>query len=478
MANYLSPFSTRQFIDANGNPYSGAKLFTYVAGSTTKVTTYKDEAGSSSHANPIILNTRGEPADGSAIAYPIWQTGGTAVKYVLAPSTDTDPPGAAISTWDNVTGINDTAAAGVSQWVSGPVPTYVSATSFTLVGDQTSTFHVGRRVKTTNSGGTVYSTISATAYGALTTVTVVNDSGSLDSGLSDVYYGLIASVNSSSPGKVVHIVDHTTAETHSGPEVFSGPVTFTNATNEAKGSNIASATTTDIGAATGNHVHVTGTTTITGLGTVQAGTRRIVTFDGALTLTHNATSLILPGGANITTAANDVATFVSEGSGNWRCISYVKSNGTPVSASILGTPQATTSGTSFDFTVPTYAKHIILTFSGVSLSGIDNLLVQLGDSGGIESSGYVSSSTSNLSTTGFLMLAGTAADQYSGRMELVLHDSSTNTWINSHSSNSSAGSNYFGGGTKSLSASITTVRLTRTGTNTFDAGSVNVLYYS
>lgn len=102
---------------------------------------------------------------------------------------------------------------------------------------------------------------------------------------------------------------------------------LSSALNEAKGADIASATTTDIGAATGNFVHVTGTTTITGLGTVQAGTRRIVRFAGALLLTHNATSLILPTGANITTAANDVAVFVSEGSGNWRCVGYQRATG-------------------------------------------------------------------------------------------------------------------------------------------------------
>ena len=82
------------------------------------------------------------------------------------------------------------------------------------------------------------------------------------------------------------------------------------------------ATTTDIGAATGNYINITGTTTITGLGTIQAGTRRIVNFNGILTLTYNATSLILPTSANITTAAGDIATFISLGSGNWICTEY------------------------------------------------------------------------------------------------------------------------------------------------------------
>jgi hypothetical protein len=112
-------------------------------------------------------------------------------------------------------------------------------------------------------------------------------------------------------------------------------------TTNAKGSDIASATTTDIGAATAEFVDVTGTTTITGLGTIAAGIRRTVRFTGALTLTHNATSLILPGGANITTAANDRAEFRSLGSGNWICISYQKADG----SSPVGNIKATTTGT-------------------------------------------------------------------------------------------------------------------------------------
>ena len=99
--------------------------------------------------------------------------------------------------------------------------------------------------------------------------------------------------------------------------------------NESKSTDIASAATTDIGTATTPFVHVTGSTgPITALGTVQAGTRRIVVFDSTPTLTHNATSLILPTAANITAAAGDVAVFVSEGSGNWRCVSYQRANGT------------------------------------------------------------------------------------------------------------------------------------------------------
>lgn len=101
------------------------------------------------------------------------------------------------------------------------------------------------------------------------------------------------------------------------------------AINEVKGS-VSSATTTDIGAVSANYVVISGTTTITGLGTIQAGTERTVEFSGALILTYDATKLILPGAANITTVAGDTAIFRSEGSGNWRCITYSPISGNPV----------------------------------------------------------------------------------------------------------------------------------------------------
>lgn len=108
--------------------------------------------------------------------------------------------------------------------------------------------------------------------------------------------------------------------------------TMTGQLKLAKGSDIASATTTDLWAATGNYVDVTGTTSITGLGTVASGTTVTVRFTGALILTYNATSLILPTLANITTVSGDVATFTSLGSGNWRCTNYTRADGSPLAA--------------------------------------------------------------------------------------------------------------------------------------------------
>ena len=190
MAVYFSPVANDQQFDANGNPLVGGYWEVFLAGTTTPVTTYTSNTGLVAQPSSITLNSLGRPAN------PIWITGGVPVKFRLSNSA------AVVQlTIDNVSGINDPAATVLQdQWiVYGASPTYVSATSFTVAGDQTGTFQVGRRVKTTNTGGIVYSTITASVFGASTTVTVRNDSGTLDSGLSSVSYGLLSATNPSIP---------------------------------------------------------------------------------------------------------------------------------------------------------------------------------------------------------------------------------------------------------------------------------------
>lgn len=101
-------------------------------------------------------------------------------------------------------------------------------------------------------------------------------------------------------------------------------------TGGAMGTNIPSASTTNLGAADSNFVTVTGTTTITSLGTSTDQNHVWVKFAGALTLTHNATSLILPTAANITTAAGDIAEFARISGGNWQCLNYFRTSGLPL----------------------------------------------------------------------------------------------------------------------------------------------------
>jgi hypothetical protein len=127
-----------------------------------------------------------------------------------------------------------------------------------------------------------------------------------------------------------------------------------------KGGDLASAGTVDLATATGFAVDITGTTTITALGTVSAGRSFLLQFDGALTFTHNGTSLIIPGGANITTAAGDMCLVVSEGSGNWRVAWYQRASGKviirgEVAQTVNTTDGAVATGTTvlpYDDTIP------------------------------------------------------------------------------------------------------------------------------
>jgi len=91
--------------------------------------------------------------------------------------------------------------------------------------------------------------------------------------------------------------------------------------NESATLEVASASTTDLGTVLSNNVDITGTVTITGFGTVAAGIIKQGRFTGALTLTHHATSLILPGAVDYATAVDDTYVARSLGSGNWRVLS-------------------------------------------------------------------------------------------------------------------------------------------------------------
>lgn len=109
-----------------------------------------------------------------------------------------------------------------------------------------------------------------------------------------------------------------------------------------QGSDVASAGTISLGE--GGYFNITGTTTITDIdfATDKAGRRAWAKFSGALTLTHNASTLILPTGANITTAAGDTAEFVSEGSDAVRCVSYQRASGAALTPTTAGTLTAGT----------------------------------------------------------------------------------------------------------------------------------------
>jgi hypothetical protein len=146
-----------------------------------------------------------------------------------------------------------------------------------------------------------------------------------------------------------------------------------------------------------------------------------------------------------------------------------------------GTAQATTSGTAFDFnSLPAGLRRITIIFDRVSLSGTDNLLVQLGDSGGLETTGYTSlseyESSIVTSTSGFIIRNAVAGRSFSGHM--LLTRVTADTWVQSHAGcdDQTSAHSTIGGGRKGVSAELDRVRITRTGTDTFDLGQVNIIY--
>jgi hypothetical protein len=149
-----------------------------------------------------------------------------------------------------------------------------------------------------------------------------------------------------------------------------------------------------------------------------------------------------------------------------------------MSLNTLMTAQNSTSGTSIDFTgIPSWVKRITVMFAGVSLSGTSNILVQLGTSSGVEITGYTSAageSPSATSTAGFLGYLANAARTLTGAHTIVLFGS--NLWVCTSVANNTAVSITQSGG-KTLSNTLDRVRITTAnGTDTFDAGSINVLY--
>jgi hypothetical protein len=155
-----------------------------------------------------------------------------------------------------------------------------------------------------------------------------------------------------------------------------------------------------------------------------------------------------------------------------------------MSVNTLATAVASTSGTSIDYTgLPSWVKKITVMFNGVSLSGSSHPLIQVG-SGSVLSSGYTSTGNtitrSNTtggasSTAGFFIAVGAAAYAFSGHMVLTLVSGSI--WVSSHSGLNSTTNVCCGGGNVSIGGTLDRIRITTVnGTDTFDAGSVNILY--
>ena len=307
----------------------GTGLATYTTGDTLY-------ASAANTLSKLPIGTAGQTLTVAA-GIPSWTTV-TASGDVVGPASATDN---AVARFDLATGkliqnsavtiadttgdIVGTATQGVFNTVSTTVNAFGAATTLN-VGAATGTMTLGNTTlaakaitASTTLGVTGVSTFGAAVVGAAsqdvfnTISTTVNAFGAATALNVGAATGTLTVANTTLAAKAITAT--TTLD-------VTGVATFSNAMNAAQGADIASAATVNLTTATGNSVHITGTTTITAI-TLAQGAQRDVTFDGILTLTQGA-SLLLPPGASIITAAGDTASFVGEAASVVRCTSYTR----------------------------------------------------------------------------------------------------------------------------------------------------------
>lgn len=346
----------------SGSIANGWKVYTYVAGTSTNKDTYTDYLEGTPNTNPVILDARGE-----ATIY--WS--GT-YKVIVKDADDVT-----IWTEDNYGGGEDVIQPGNYNLVKNGSfetdtltrgePDYWTIVDYTNGShslDATDQFHGLNSLKFTSTGsGGGYATSD---YFEVEEAKALNFDWNMKSTVANVrnvvdvlWYTaaktLISTTNlyddsatnttswsakysQSTPPSTArysqlrvygcHSSDTTAGSTwydniEVGPNLARRHTvnTFTQTQTWSKGADVASAAALTLGS-DGNYFDITGTAAITSIVSKGIGTVVKLHFDGILTLTHHATDLILPAGANITTAAGDEAEFVEYASGDWRCTSY------------------------------------------------------------------------------------------------------------------------------------------------------------
>jgi hypothetical protein len=195
------------------------------------------------------------------------------------------------------------------------------------------------------------------------------------------------------------------------------------------------------------------------------------------------TGVFYPAADQVAIATGGVQRLLVDASGNATLTGTLQVGGVAAAMYplVLGTAVASTSGTSIDFTgIPSWVRRITVMFNGVSTNGISPVIVQLGTgatptytTSGYQSFGIYNGGTTNI-TNGLTTIGIGASDTRWGSM--ILSTSGSNSWTeivgNAVGTNGGAG-----GGGITLGAALTAIRITTSnGTDTFDAGSINILY--
>lgn len=286
----LCPYTFLQYLDNNGDPLSGGLVYTYDAGTTTPKATYTDDTEDTANPNPVVLDANGR-AD-------IWLGSGN---YKLELRTSAN---VLIKTVDNVAGQS-----------TGGIVSYNITTN-------TSITELYDRARIYVSGSVTLSLLPVADAGDGFEFRVYNIGSSnvtIDPDASETIND--AATLTIPPGRWAQISCDGDEWYATGNQEFLID----------KGTDVASASSVALFDAASDFVEITGTTTITAF-TGDKYSQSWVRFAGILTLTHNGTSLILPTGANITTAAGDIAHFAKDSSGNVTCLDYARADGTALTA--------------------------------------------------------------------------------------------------------------------------------------------------
>jgi hypothetical protein len=289
MTNVLSPYAKQQFFNNNGGFNSGGTITTYAAGTSTPIATYTSSGAT--NTNPVTLNARGE--------CDLWLLPNTGYKFVLA-----DAAGNTIWTVDNIVNAQLlTLFGGVD---SGASNTYLLnfTAAFSAYVNGTVIYWIASN---SNTGA---STLNVNGLGAIPITNI--DGSALGS-------------NQIVAGATVEVMYY------NGAFQLLSIGSFTGATVGTFGAEVPlpSASTVDLGSAPAHVVQITGTTAITSFGSSANTAAPIyaVRFSSSLTLTYNATSMILPGAASIVTNPGDAILAQYLGGGNWKVLFYQSVSG-------------------------------------------------------------------------------------------------------------------------------------------------------
>jgi len=468
----LTPTPKQQIYGSDGNPLVGGKIYTYAAGTTTPLATYTDAGAGTANTNPIILNSLGQAN--------IW-LGSSSYKFSVYTSTDV-----LLYTVDNINAPLD--AAGLATALSSPTPignTTPNTGAFTTLAATTGNI-------TTVNATTVNAT-TITATGVTTTGTLTfSGGGSITKPFEEAVQPITATAASN---QLTLTLNPTTLEFRSAT-LGSGTVSSINLASAASLVVPTSATLGSTNASLSRLVVIA----LNNAGTIELA---VINVAGGNDLSE--TGLIST--TAISASATSNSTFYSTTARTnvaYRVVGYVESTqatagtwatapstiqgqgGLVVPGSLIKTSAtiATTSGTSVDFTnIPSYVKRITVLINGVSLSGTSIPMIQLGSAAGLQTTGYLSggfqSNITNTTNTSGILVSGSSGASDTINSALVLYSiDRAGKWLGVGSGNLTASGNgeVFSGSTN-IAAELTRLRLTTVnGTDTFDAGSVTILW--